>query len=92
MTTKSKGIKGAFFLYKQFFFGNLFYLFSNGKIQFELWEEKDQRLNLVTPVYMNNDHLEAFKKKTNVILKPLLLRCGGIDTNYLERTIYEYES
>ena len=62
MTTKSKGIKGAFFLYKQFFFGNLFYLFSSGKIQFELWEEKDQRLNLVTPVYMNNDHLEALKK------------------------------
>ena len=61
MNKQPKGRKMGFLLIIRFF-DNLFHLFSNGKIQIQLWKEKDQHHNLVTSAYVKYDQLEAFKK------------------------------
>ena len=52
------------------FFDNLFHLFSNRKIQSELWEKHDQHLCVSTSVYTNYDPFKAIKK-IHVIFKTL---------------------
>ena len=58
MTKQPKAIKNSIFVYKQFF-EDLFHLFSNGKIEIELQDEKDQYLCLATSAYMNYDQFES---------------------------------
>ena len=48
----------------------------NGKVQIELWKEKDQHLGLAILAHMSYDQLKELKKRQCHIKKTPTLKCG----------------